>query len=550
MLARYLRTLGHLRLCQWIGQVRVRIYRHWRNPARLLDQAAPRGRLVSQAVLTDLPAPVPHQPSSDLKAGCFTFLSETRSLGRPLDWEAPGASRLWRYNLHYFDWLWSLLPENAPDWQTARDLTLDWIARHPPARNACGWEPYPTSLRLLNWSLLFGIRHRERTNADPVLSKVLLESMHRQVSWLERNLETHIQANHLLENLAALACTRSTIAWDDPQPPPQRILHLLERELDEQILADGMHYERSPMYHVRMLWVIEALRRAGPDEFRQRVEDLGRNMRQALALLRHPDSGIPLLNDSALAVYADGWTNQVADDGPWALPEAGYYGCRAGGDFVVIDAGPIGPDHQPGHAHADFFSFELSLAGRRVITDTGVESYVAGPGRAYDRSTAAHNTVEVDGNNSVEVWGSFRVGRRVRPEVTTWQPLTDSFVLEAEHQGYHHLPAKAIHRRRFSWQPWMLEIADELRLRQMTMAVARFHFAPEVEVTMDGATAHGVIGGNKFRIETEGADTLHLERSMYHPSFNVAVSRSVLCLRLRVEPPKGCWRIRVLWDHP
>ena len=34
--------------------------------------------------------------------------------------------------------------------------------------------------------------------------------------------------------------------------------------------------------------------------------------------------------------------------------------------------------------------------------------------RSYERSTAAHNTVEVDGANSTEVWGAFRAARRAR----------------------------------------------------------------------------------------------------------------------------------------
>ena len=225
MLARYFRTLRHLRPSQWLGQLKVRVCR--RNPARLSSAGEIPGRMVSQAVLVGLPSPVPAQPPEDLKAGRFTFLSETRSLGRTPDWDVPEASRLWRYNLHYFDWLWSLLPTAAPDWETARDLTLKWIANHPPTRHACGWEPYPTSLRVLNWSLLFGIRHRERTAADPAFRDALLVSLQRQVEWLEGNLETHIQANHLLENLAALVCAHSSFAWNDsPHPPPHILRHL------------------------------------------------------------------------------------------------------------------------------------------------------------------------------------------------------------------------------------------------------------------------------------------------------------------------------------
>jgi uncharacterized heparinase superfamily protein len=548
MIARYLRTLRHLRPSQWTGQIRIRVSKYWQDPAVMPGVDETPGRIVFRGDISGIPDPVPPQTAGALREGDFTFLAETRRLGSSPDWEAAGASRLWRYNLHYFDWLWSLLPENAPGWETAQRLTLDWIERHPPERKACGWEPYPTSLRLLNWSLLFGVLHRDRTLADADFWKVLSLSLRRQIQWLEKNLETHIQANHLLENLAALACAHTIFSWDDPPKSQKRIDRLLERELNEQILGDGMHYERSPMYHLRMLWLVEVLRLAGPMKLRPLVASLGEKMKLALAVMRHPDGGIPLLNDAALGIYHDGWSQQVADDGPWALPEAGYYGGRAGGDFVVIDAGPIGPDHQPGHAHADFFTFELSLGGQRVVTDTGVEAYDVGAGRSYDRSTAAHNTVEVGGDNSVEVWGGFRVGRRAAPRVTVWKPGEMDFLLEGEHDGYRHLPSKAIHRRRFSWQPGVFEISDQLGVERDVQAVARIHFAPGVTLEIDDGIVRGRAGDVAFRIETDVPGRLCLEESVYHSSFNQSEMRTVLCLRLSVRAPGQSWRMVFRWD--
>ena len=309
-----------------------------------------------------------------------------------------------------------------------------------------------------------------------------------------------------------------------------------------------MHYERSPMYHLRMFWLVEVLRVASPFKLRPLVASLGEKMKLALAVMRHPDGGIPLLNDAALGIYHGGWSQQVADDGPWALPEAGYYGGRAGGDFVVIDAGPIGPDHQPGHAHADFFTFELSLGGQRVVTDTGVETYDVGAKRFHDRSTAAHNTVEVGGDNSVEVWGGFRVGRRAAPRVTAWKPGEMGFTLEAEHDGYRHLPSKAIHRRVFSWQPGVFEISDQLGVQRDVEAVARIHFAPGVTLEMDDGTVRGRAGELAFRIETDVPGRLCLEESVYHSSFNQSEMRTVLCLRLSVRAPGQSWRMVFRWD--
>ncbi len=84
-------------------------------------------------------------------------------------------------------------------------------------------------------------------------------------------------------------------------------------------------------------------------------------------------------------------------------------------DMMVIDCGAIGPDYQPGHAHCDTLSYELAIDGRRVIVDSGVHDYEPTQHRAYARSTPAHNTVVIDGQEQSEMWGVFRVARRARP---------------------------------------------------------------------------------------------------------------------------------------
>ena len=102
---------------------------------------------------------------------------------------------------------------------------------------------------------------------------------------------------------------------------------------------------------------------------------------------------------------------------PWRsgfFPKAGTRVLRAPGSesCLIFDCGPLGPDYQPGHGHCDVLSYELSLHGQRVVVDTGVSTYEPCAERLYERSTAAHNTLRVDGEEQAEVWASFRVGRR------------------------------------------------------------------------------------------------------------------------------------------
>lgn len=547
MILRYARTLRHLRAQQVWGQLLVRWRRCLRDPARIVRGEGPPWRLRDdRGSGTPDPPSAPHDPAG-LAAGRFCFIGIHRDLGARPDWAAPGLPLLWRYNLHYFDWLWSLLPENEPDWPGARRLVLDWIARHPPARGACGWEPYPTSLRLINWCLLFAVRHRERTLGDLALLEALRGSLQAQARWLARNLETHIGANHLMENLAALACVQALFDWPDGARLKQRILAMLGRELAEQVLPDGLHYERSPMYHQRVLWLAGVLAAVGDGAVRAMVAPIIGPMRRALALLTHPDGGIALFNDAALGVYAMPRGLPSALPGPWALPDAGYCGWRGlGGDYLALDAAPIGPDHQPGHAHADFLTFELSLAGGRVVTDTGVGGYEPGAGRSWDRSTAAHNTVEVEGGNSCEVWGSFRVGRRVRPTILEWAPDADGIVLEASHGGYRHLPQCVTHARRFQMGTGRLQIRDRVDGRGRFTAVARLHLAPGLKAATDGDGLMVVGAAKPFTIRTSGQGRLVLATTPYSPNFGTRIDRTAIEWHVEVNGASE-WTTTLAW---
>ena len=501
-------------------------------------------RLDDRKLLLNLSAPVHAQDARALAMGRFEFVGEQVNLGSSPDWEATGQSRLWKYNLHYFDWLWSLLDAADDDWENAKNLTLDWIERHPPTKGACGWEPYPTSLRLMNWCLLYGCRHQEKLAEDSAFRDTLLDSIGRQVAWLERNLETHIQANHLLENLCALVCVASVFKGPDRIRLQKRYQQQLANEIQEQILPDGMHYERSPMYHLRVMWLLEMLKAVSHSDIQELVRDPLERAKVALVCMSHPDGEIAQFNDAAIGIYADSWSAE-APEGAWSLPKAGYYGFRHGGNYVVIDSGPVGPDHQPGHAHADLLSFELSFAGHRVITDTGIGTYEKGDERSYDRSTAAHSTLEIAGENSVEVWGGFRVGRRVVPKILQWEPSDKGFLLQAEHHGYAHLQRRPVHRRAFEWRDGGLEIRDQVFGGTGQSVAIRFHLAPGVEVTIRKRMVECWKGDLRFGLSFDGPGELLVERAHAYPQFGLRQERLVVVVRHDLTSRCLDWRFQL-----
>src|SRR5439155_11706094 len=139
---------------------------------------------------------------------------------------------------------------------------------------------------------------------------------------------------------------------------------------------------------LRLAEVARRSARVQAREIRAIAAEAGRAMLQSLGRMVHPDGGYALLNDAAFGIAPSQGAlharfGRPAEDmvrrGAWSLDRAGYCGYDNGaGQYLIFDNGPIGPDHQPGHGHADTLSFELSHRQRRLITDTGVMTYTGG----------------------------------------------------------------------------------------------------------------------------------------------------------------------------
>jgi uncharacterized heparinase superfamily protein len=320
---------------------------------------------------------------------------------------------------------------------------------------------------------------------------------------------------------------------------------VLEAELAEQVLEDGGHVERSPMYQLRVAWLLLALRNAAGDELAPLLDAPLERLLGACLRLRHPDGGIALFNDSAFGVYPEpqalhaacaGVLGRPAPAAPaapasFSLPRTGYFGAFGrGGDYIACDAGPIGPDYQPGHAHGDLLSFELSLGGRRVVTDSGVHGYEDDPLRVWCRSTRAHNTVEIDGESQCEFWSVFRVGRRARPRDVRFEPRADGFRLSAWHDGYQRLAGRPRHRRSFAWhERGVLLVKDEVTSARRVTARSRLHLHPACVVeALSGPAARIRHPGGVFQVRFAGSGELAVEPSTYCPEFGIRQERAAL----------------------
>jgi len=533
-LARYYHTLRFLRPVQVYSRVHQRIFRPRPDlrPAPPLREGA--------GAWTPVSLRRPSMPEEET----FTFLNETRRLSTPDLWNDSAAPKLWLYNLHYFDDL------NAPGAEARRPaherLLRRWIAENPPGQGV-GWEAYPVSLRIVNWI--------KWALAGHVLPPEAVQSLAVQARHLARRLEWHLLANHLLVNAKALVFAGLFFSGPEAEGWLECGLRVLRRELREQVLPDGGHFERSPMYHALVLedlLDLENLRREYAQAGSRTLAALGDEwaaaivrMRRWLQVMCHPDGEIALLNDAALEIappptalesYAGrlGYATVAGPgEGITHLPESGYVRLQKGPAVVLLDVGELGPDYNPAHGHADTLSFELSLFGERVIVDSGTSTYAAGTQRQWERSTAAHNTVEVDGADSSETWGSFRVARRARPlGLRVADEGAAGLVVHCGHDGYRRLPGRPLHFRTWRLTESELEVRDEVA-GEARQAVARFHLHPHVKVE-DPSGPDGfrrlISPAGTLRWQPD-ADEISIAQSTYHPAFGMVQSRCSLAAR-------------------
>ena len=502
---------------------------------RLSTDFTPAARDVTQATAF---LPYPMQSESEEH---FRFLNRSKHFeqGMPA-WQNPDMSRLWSYNLHYFDYL------QDPALSTARKqaIVCDWIDRNPQG-SLTAWEPYTVSLRIVNWV--------KYLIAEPALADAaVLKSLAGQARWMRHNLELHILANHLFKNIKSLIFAGHYFAEGEAVRWFESGCQLLSRELNEQQLGDGGHYERSPMYHAifleDLLDILNFCEAALPADLASRLRNKAIAAAVFLRDLRHSNGDFPLFNDAAFGIAPD--TSSLLDyagrvlgasafqtAARYEFPESGYYILGHEDARLIIDCGETGPRYQPGHTHCDTLSYELSIGEQTVVVDTGTLNYESGPERRHDRSTAAHNTVVVDEEEQSEVWGLFRVARRAAPLGVEFNRSSGSSHFRGSHDGYLRLRPAVTHTRgvKFDGHGWA--VVDELDGQGEHTLDSFIHFHPKLSASLSGrvVTLRSEGGTVLASVNIAGPGDVMLEPAVYHPRFGIELQNRRL--RIRYQGP-------------
>jgi hypothetical protein len=383
----------------------------------------------------------------------------------------PDAStRLGRFHRQYGDDV--LAAARAGDVGEARRLVTTWIEAHPP-HPGDAWHPYPLSTRVGNWVAAL-------TLVPELASTELSRSLWRQLRRLERNVEDDVLGNHVVRNARALVLGGAAFGAAELT---RRGIAILRREVPEQILRDGGHYERSPAYHLVVLRDLLEVQAVSPHSW---LAEAIERMRDFAAALARPDGAPALFNDGMIDAPQLELPEPRA--GLSVLGDSGFVVVRDGPLWLAFRCGVAAPQFLPAHAHADALSFQLWWDDRPVVVDPGTFTYEAGSDRDWFRSTRSHSTVVVDGRDQFQLWGAFRSGPL--PKVAL------RYARENAVEASVVLPGRIRHVRRIEWEGGDVRVFDTIEGKGRHRVVSRLVVAPDAP-----QFGLSVIGGGSISVE-------------------------------------------------
>lgn len=547
---RYYQTLKYLKKSQVIYLIKNRLER---GKKAVTDAKAPKYRRLSLWMpgLDARPEYLKRFCLEEIMEGKVTLLYTDGKPGGK-NWADSNKSHLWNFNLHYLEFLIPLAAAYREEkdvryYETFKDYCRRWISDNREGTGD-GWHPYTISLRLTNlWICMDGFGRIIREDTDFI--RELNNSMYAQYLHLQKRMELHLLGNHYFENLKAVML--GALYFREPGVYG-KYKKKFQREIREQILPDGVHYERSLMYHKIILEDMMRVAKAVRSRdllFCQNLLDTIRKMADAGWSLERGMGRTPLFNDAGdnvarpwkgclLDALEDEFEIQPEGQGNRAFPDAGYYCLEHGEIKIIMDAGEIAPSYMPGHGHCDGLSFELAWCGNPVFVNSGTGQY-QGPLRAYFRSTAAHNTIVTDQEEQSECWGEHRVGRRIRDVSGSCESTWIKGSLTA-YSGKRH--SRMIRLVNHNITDNVVEIQDRVRGH----ASAYFHLAPDYEYVVQGqkvlVRSREENGKIICEIQTGKEDTLRVHREgticSYAPEFGKTEQIQVL---------KVCWDADGTW---
>ena len=464
--------------------------------------------------------------------GSFHFINIEKKYDKKIEWENGELSKLWNYNLHYFDFINSNI--NQDNLNFILTTIHDWILINK-VKKKLPWDSYPTSLRIVNWIKWLLVNSINDTKIE--------ESLLIQARWLNKRIEYFLQGNHLIANAKALIFSGIYFDTNESKLWLQKGIKILDQEINKQILNDGGHFELSPMYQ---LIIIEdfldisnilSTYDLGTEQISRKINLVTLRMFDWINVMVHPDKNISFFNDSSLNIahtsedlkkYSlkigfNNLSNSDPDKKIKFLKDSGYIRLKYDDIFIIIDVAKVGADIQPGHAHADTLSFEMSLNNYRFLVNSGTSTYDISKKRHFQRSTIAHNTVEINNENSSDVWKAFRVGNRAYVNnIKIVEKYKYPFV-SASHNGYKNI----IHKREWAAENNVIKINDYI-YGNYKSAITRFYLHPEVAIHQKNLLKIS----NDILVKFSSDNAYKIINTYWYPEFGLKLNNKCIEVRL------------------
>jgi uncharacterized heparinase superfamily protein len=471
-------------------------------------------------------------------------LNSSRVTNQPIHW------RIKCFGFEHIKWVWLGYenPDSVPEEALSihREWLCEWIERHEIAQQndylRQDWTPHAVSLRICNWcryDAWIGDR------LDEEYKQTIRRFVWKNTAFLSNNVEHGVGGNHLIEN--AIALLISGVHLDNSSWVKQGH-KILRKAVDDQLLSDGGHFERSPMYHLiicqRLLTAIDLLDAIGDGCVRTK-----KKTQEAVFFVEKlcpPDERIPLLNDSVFGEALPlssflAYAKSIADEFEQRslqnsqdknlMPKTGYYWLGESEDRLLAIGGDITVPHLPAHAHAHPAQICLWVGGEHVITDTGVYEYAAGKRRHQSRSVQGHNTVQIDQREPFRFSGEFLGWGEIKPNVTYSNnhertELDIEYSVDAVGQPAYRHERQIVHQK----NQWI--IRDHVE-GVKEVAVNRLHIHPDFEVTLDDdqATICDSEGTSILNLKSYECESVSVTTSPYYPNYGREFDRDVIEFR-------------------
>ena len=417
-----------------------------------------------------------------------------------------------------------------------------WMDCNPYGRGMNWRSPMELAIRIINWAWALDFIYETKLFSGEFRERVL-HSVYLHLWDVTRKYSKGSSANnHLIGEAAGVfiaSCyfpyLKNTDLWAEESQ------QILEHEICEQTFDDGCNKELALSYHLFTLWffIFAGLvgKKAGRDfserywhEVEKQLTFLGQFSAGGDALQMYgdcddgyvldlgikPDDPYALLAIGAvlfkrpdLKQWACGYREpvfwlfgkdirkkyeqvhlsaKIEELSSLAFRNAGIYllqhGKQGSDDSISVyfDCGPLGYKSIAAHGHADALGFTLRAFGEDIFVDPGTYDYFTYPDwRTYFRSTRAHNTVEIDGQDQSVMLGPFMWGERAECKCIEWRPNENGGVVCGEYERLNDLMT---HRRTLELDATYrrVTIIDQLMSDNRHDVALYFHLGEKCEI--------------------------------------------------------------------